>query len=476
MQIMDKINKPTHSTKQNTDPTNSANEISPLKIAEGFNRHLVDMCGDHNTCGWTSILYQTHPEFQKTLEYSRKCLKLLPVFETRKELFDQIDTESAKFVPDTEQPLQKQSAQTFSNPPSQKIAKIHHPGTALKAREPQKKTTPQQELQSRIKDVCSKLYTIPGGSQAFSELIDHIYGLLERNSLPFELTAKIVEILTSFKPSEDLTKILKEASTHNVIDASLLNDLQSPATDPAGVSQIILEKCEQIRAFAYPYLARILDSFEDRGEKSKYTKEDLEKQQEALTKFHKVFYAPKVKSFAEMRSFLKKHLKPLFQLIEPIRRFLTEIETEKANFRCLLNEIENLKTEVISAELQRESSSIEMALIEQEIDSLSMENGFLPAISQHLDKPIVLVEYYGATRGFEIFFSNNRQLSIDVGDLDLSLEDSYKKYRWNDDGLLKMIGPEKKNAEILGELLNDRNTIGLYHEGQDHYQALASVH
>ena len=157
-----------------------------MDIAENFGRHLVDMCGDHNTCGLTSILYQTRPEFQKTLEHSRKCSKLLPVFEDRNALFALIRDELVKFLPEAAQQLQ----------------------------EPQKKTTPQEEsaireLLFQIHNVCSELYTIPDGTQAFSKLIDHIYHLLAGGSLPPELSAKLVEILSTFTPSEHLTEMLK---------------------------------------------------------------------------------------------------------------------------------------------------------------------------------------------------------------------------------------------------------------------------
>ena len=437
MQIMNGISRKfPPSTKPNTDPTNRA---FYLEMAENFGRHLVNMCGDHNTCGWTSILYQTHPEFQKTLEHSRKCSKLLPVFETRKAFFNQIDEESVKFLPEAAQQLQEQSAPTFLNPPPRKTAKFYRTKSALKAREPQKKTTSQEEsairgLQSQIYDVCSKLYTIPDGTQAYSRLIHHIDDLLRKNSLPLELSTKIVEILSTFTPSEHLTKILEKALTHGVIDASLhetfLTTLQSPTTDPAEVSQLILERCEQIGIFVRPYLKEMLISFGDRGEKSEYTKEDLKKQQEALTRFHEVFCAPEVKSFAEMRQFLHEHLNPSCQLTRPIRQFLTEIETEKTNFMRLLGEIENLK-KAVPEELKQQSLSKKTALTQEEIDFLPMDNEFLSTISQFLQKTIVLVECYDKGRGFEIFF-HDKQLSIRVDDFDLSWEEFCKSHHWDD--------------------------------------------
>ena len=425
------------------------------------------MCGDHNTCGWTSILYQIRPEFQKTLEHSRKYSKLLPVFETRKALFDQIEDESVKFLPEPEQPLQEQSAQTFSTPPSQKIAKTHHTRTALKAREPQEETTLHQELLFRIHNVCSELYTIPDGTQAFSELIDHIYDLLKRDSLPLELFIKILKILSTFTPSEHLTKILIEALTHEVIDVPFFNELRSLTTDPAKAFQTILERCEKIKKFAYPYLTKILRSFGDRGEKSRYTKEDLKKQQETLTRFHKVFCAPEVESFEEMKKFLFEHLEPSYQLIESIPQFLTEIETEKTNFISLLGEIEELKGEV----LKQHSLLQKTALTQEDIDFLHMDNEFLPIISQFLRKTIVLVECYDKGWGFEIFF-HDKQLTIQVDEFDLSWEEFCKRDNLND--LLGNFDPNKKIVDILGELLKDPETIGLFHEGKDHYQALAS--
>ena len=207
-----------------------------------------------------------------------------------------------------------------------------------------------------------------------------------------------------------------------------------------------------------------MESFKGREKESGYTEEDLKNQQKAFTRFHKVFCAPGVRSFEEMKIFLFKHLEPLYQLIESINQFLTEIDTEKTNFMRLLDEIGVLKKAILG--------KLKQHLTQKEINSLSMENGFLPTISQFLQKTIVLVECHDKGWGFEIFFPDNNQLTIQVNEFHWSWEKFCRRYNLNK--LLKKFDPKKKIVNILGELLKDPKTIGLFHEGKDHYQALAS--